>query len=215
MSIPNTTTSDISVLEAREPDPIDLEGVLDIIIAAPSDADGQIFAGDVMDQFGRRSFGPVLLVIGIVAISSLTWIPTVPTMLGILALLIGLQMFFDADGIWLPGFLRRRHVSKARLVRALEATRPVAKFIDRLSQPRFLVLSGEIAARVMALCCIAFGLLAPLMEFVPFVFTVPSWAIAAFGYALLTRDGIIALFGFTLAALTFGLAGHALALPFS
>jgi hypothetical protein len=212
-SVPETT-SDISVLEVVDSDPHDLEDVFNLIAAAPTSADGHISVGDVMDQFGRRSFGPVLLVIGLVAISPLTWIPTVPTTLGIVALLVGMQMFLDTDGIWLPNFLRRRHVSKARLVRALEATRPAARFIDKLSRPRMAVLSGEIAARVIALCCMTFGLLSPPMEFVPFIFIVPSWAIAAFGFALLTGDGVVALFGFSLAALTFGLAGHVLAMPF-
>jgi hypothetical protein len=56
-----------------------------------------------MDAVGRRSFGPLLLLAGIVlAAPGVGDIPGVPTVMGLFILLVSGQMLFDRDHFWMP-----------------------------------------------------------------------------------------------------------------
>ena len=59
------------------------------------------------------------------------------------------------------------------------------------------------AAVVVALCCTV-----PPLELIPFASSAPMLAIAAFGLAILVRDGLLMLVALALSALAVGLGGY-------
>lgn len=71
--------------------------------------------------------------------------------------------------------------------------RPVARFVDKLIKPRLSWLTKPPFVQLAAAVCILVALTVPPLEVVPFGGTVSWAAIAAFGLALISHDGLLTL----------------------
>lgn len=164
----------------------------------------------VMEAVGTRSFGPLLLAAGVVTASPLSGIPGMSTTAGLLVLLIALQLLSGKREFWLPQWLLRRSVAHRQVTRAFDWMRPPARAIDRLLRPRLIMLVHSSGTYVIALVCALIALGMPAMEVVPFSATGAGIALTAFGLALVSRDGLLALIAFGFTTLTFGLVVQSL-----
>jgi hypothetical protein len=166
---------------------------------------GEVSLDDVLEVVGRRSFGPLLLVPGIVTVSPLVGdIPGVPVLMGIFIIIVAVQVLMRRRSFWLPGWLLNRSVKAATLRKAATRLRKPARFIDRFLKPRIAWLTGGAATHFMAVCCILIALATPAMEFVP---TSANWAglaIIFFGLSLIANDGLLALAAFLFTMVLFG-----------
>ncbi|MFN2367024.1 MAG: exopolysaccharide biosynthesis protein, partial [Desulfurivibrionaceae bacterium] len=99
----------------------------------------KITVGNIIKVIGSRSFGPLLLLIGIILFSPLSGIPGMPTTMGVFLLLVALQLLFGRNYFWLPDWLLKRSMTRTRLNKSLKWLRPVAGFIDRFLEPRLTV----------------------------------------------------------------------------
>ncbi|MGV8935795.1 MAG: exopolysaccharide biosynthesis protein [Allorhizobium sp.] len=140
---------------------------------------------------GHRVSGPLLLVPGLVIVSPLSGIPTLPTILAVVIGLVSVQLLFGRRSIWLPGILERAGISSSRAEKAISFLRPVAAFIDRVSTKRFSWLSGPIPVRITSLLCLLVAFAMPLMELVPFSSSLAGVVVAVAGLALMTGDGLL------------------------
>ena len=160
------------------------------------DKQDKVSIGDIVESFGSRSYGPMLLVPALIGISPVGGIPGVPSFLAVTLLLIAVQMVFGKDHLWLPGILKDRSVDGEKLANASEDMEGVAKWMDKIFHGRLEVFTGRtagrIAAGVIALMCLA----VPPLELLPFAVVLPMGVIAAFGIALTVRDGLLMLIGF-------------------
>ncbi len=186
----------------------DLEQLLDLLDEA-DDADGRVTLDAVLDKVGRRSFGPLLLLAGLITMMPVIGdIPGVPGILGILVIIVAAQMLVRRDHLWLPGWLLRRSVERETLRKGLGWLRRPAHFIDSLLRPRLCIITGNTGVRVLALVCMLIGAVMPFMEVVPFSANGAGAALVAFGLAVVARDGLIALIAFTVTLGTFGVVGY-------
>jgi hypothetical protein len=191
-------------------DPSNLEQLLDRIGEAPED-EGRVSLDAILDVVGRRSFGPVLLVAGLITLAPIIGdIPGVPTIMGILILLVAGQVLFRHEHFWLPGWVLRRSISRDKLTKALGWLQRPARFIDRLLRPRLTVLTRPIGAYVIAFMCLQIALIMPFMEVVPFSANAAGLVLAAFGLALIACDGVLALIAYATLALSLGIAAYTL-----
>src|SRR5690606_20136787 len=63
----------------------------------------RVTLGAVMEAVGGRSFGPLLLIAGLVTLAPVIGdIPGVPTMMALLVLSIVAQLLFHSEHLWLP-----------------------------------------------------------------------------------------------------------------
>jgi hypothetical protein len=161
--------------------------------------------GAIVESIGNRSFGPLLLLAGILTISPLSGIPGMPTAMGVLVLLIAGQLLLGKKQFWLPGWLVRRSVAQSKLEKALTWLRPPARFIDRVLRERLMALVQGASLYVIAGICAAIALTMPAMEVVPFSVNIAGAAIATFGLALIARDGVLAVLGYLFTAAVVGL----------
>tara|TARA_R110000823_G_scaffold27609_25_gene80619 strand:- start:39838 stop:40503 length:666 start_codon:yes stop_codon:yes gene_type:complete len=174
----------------------DLEELLDQLgRAADTDHTG-ITADDILSAVGTRTFAPLLMLVGSLIASPLSGIPGMPTVVAIIILTISVQMLFGRKHIWLPRWLLDRTVSEHKLNQAIEWLRPPARFIDRFIRPRLSVLVKGPAFAVIAVLCAVIALGMPLLEFVPFSSSIAGVALAAFGLALVSGDGLLALLAY-------------------
>lgn len=184
-----------------------LDDLLDRLSEAAAE-DGHLSVGTAMDVVGRRSFGPILLLAGLVAIAPVVGdIPGIPTTMGLLVLLSVTQILFGRDTIWIPNWIESRSTSEEKLSKALEWLRKPARFADRLTRPRLQKLVDGRGSYVIAAACLAIALSMPFLEFVPFSSTGAAAGLIAFGLAIVARDGVVAAVAFALTGLTYGVVG--------
>jgi hypothetical protein len=154
----------------------------------------QISFDAILDAVGRRSFGPLLLLAGVVTLMPLVGdIPGVPTLMGLFVVLTAAQLLLGRDNFWLPGWLLRRSVDRSKIENGVSWLRRPAGWIDRVLRPRLSFLVEGPGAWVVGVASLLVGLAMPPMELVPFSANIAGLALSALGLALITKDGILAI----------------------
>ncbi len=186
-----------------DPDITNIEQLLDRIEGA-ADGEGQVSMEEIMDSVGSRSFGPMILLAGLIVLVPIVGdIPGVPTIMSLFVLLTAGQLLFRRRHFWLPSWMMKRSVERDKLRRSLRWFRPVGRFFDKLSKPRLTELTQDSRLYVVAVATIFIAFLMPIMEVIPFSANIAGVALTAFGLSLITRDGLMALIAFTFTALAF------------
>ena len=168
-------------------------------------AEGDVSLGKVVEALGNRSHGPFLLIPALIDISPVGGIPGLPTLLGAIIILVAAQMLLGRKHLWLPGFVTRRSLSPEKTCKTTAKLRGLARFLDRWFHGRMPRLTRGPFVRVAAGLCILLALTVPPLELLPFATTAPMAAIAAFGLALLVRDGLLMIIAMVLAAAAVGI----------
>ncbi|HSJ95923.1 MAG TPA: exopolysaccharide biosynthesis protein [Myxococcota bacterium] len=194
----------------REPPNVtDLETLLDRIEQAVEG--DRVSLREIFEMVGRRSFGPLLLLAGLVTVSpGVGDVPGVPTIFGIFVVLISVQLLLHRDHFWLPDWLLRRSVSKKTLCKALGWMRRPARAVDRVLRPRLVPVTQAAGHRAIAAMCLAIGLAMPAMEIVPLSANGAGAALTGFGLALIAQDGLVAIVAFAASLVTFGAVAYGL-----
>lgn len=178
-------------------------------IDGSTDGTEQVTVADMVEALGRRGYGPFLLVPALIEISPVGGIPAVPTILALIVAIFAAQIALGRKHLWLPEWLCKRSISGPRLHKAMDKIKPVARRMDSWFHGRLCSLSGPVATRIAAVCCILLCLAVPPLEFVPFASSAPMLAVAVFGLAITVRDGVLMLVGFAVSiaavAIGFGL----------
>ncbi|MEP1215441.1 MAG: exopolysaccharide biosynthesis protein [Marinobacter sp.] len=163
----------------------------------------QVTVRDILNGVGERSFGPVVLLAGLVTIAPLIGdIPGVPTILGMIVVLTLGQLLFQRRSIWLPSWISQRSVPRDKLLKGLDWLQKPARFLDRWTGPRLVILVDGPGLYVMAVICILVALAMPAMEVVPFTANGAGGALMAFGLGIVARDGLLAIVATSLTLLT-------------
>ena len=154
----------------------------------------QVSVADILNAVGERSFGPLVLIAGIITLAPLIGdIPGVPTLLGLVVLLTLGQLIFHRRSIWIPGKLARRNIGRQKLIKGLDWMDKPARFMDRWTKRRMAWLVSGPGQYLMAILCMLVAAEMPLMEIVPFSANGGGLALTAFGLAIIARDGLLAL----------------------
>ena len=164
-------------------------GELDELAATRSD----VCIADVLDDFGKRSFGPFILLPALLEITPVGGIPGVPSFLALIVALTALQMLLGRDHVWMPEFIQSRSVTGKALHKAVNRLRGLADFLDRHSEGRMEFLTEGVALKAVALVVLLLCCTVPPLEFLPFASSIPMLAIAILGLALTVRDGALLL----------------------
>lgn len=172
-----------------------LDGILRQLERAAAEAgdEGQVSVGLVMHTLGARSFGPLLLVPGLIGVSPIGAIPLLPAVMAAIVFLVSAQILIGMDHAWLPQTLLKRSMPGKRMHQACAAIRPYARFVDMLLYPRLTILTRGPFLFVIAFLCLTVAIVTPIIEIVPLAGIVPNAAIVAFGLALTAHDGLWAL----------------------
>lgn len=170
-------------------------------------ASGRVSVDDILDALHTRSYGPFLMIPALIVLTPIGAIPTVPSIMALLIILIAVQMLFGNKHFWLPPILKRQTVSHTKLKESVEKMRPFGRRLDTIFHGRLVALTKPPFTQVAALICIAFACSVPPLELLPFAAAGPMLAIALIGFALLVKDGavMIAAMAVALGAVVVGL----------
>ena len=149
-----------------------------------------VSVGSILDAFGPRGYGPMIMLPALIELTPVGAFPGVPTFLALTIMVLAFQKMIGRPRPWLPRLIADRSVSAARLAKASDKLRPVAERMDTIFQRRLKFMTrapfSQIAAAIVILLCLT----VPLLEVLPFASSVPMITIAAFGLAVLVRDGV-------------------------
>lgn len=189
-------------------EPQNLEDVLDEIAGKCSNDDSpeSLTLGEILDSVGRRSYGPLLLVIGLFAISPATVIPGMTWLAAALTLLVAGQMAVGMRRIWLPKGALSAQLPRNAVQTGIEKVRGVAKAIDKLLKPRLAFLSKPPFVNLVALMVIAAALITFPLGLIPLAPLAPGIAVVFFGLGMVARDGLWLALGTAAIAGAFWLA---------
>lgn len=189
-------------MERNQNDATNMEQLLGQIRQSAGSS-GQVSVNDLLNGVGERSFGPVLLLAGLITLAPLIGdIPGVPTILGLIVLLTLGQLLLQRHSIWLPSWISQRSVPRDKLLKGLDWLQKPARFLDRWTGPRLVFLVDGPGLYVMAILCMVVAMAMPAMEVVPFSANGAGAALMAFGLAIVTRDGLLAIVATSLTLLT-------------
>lgn len=162
-------------------------------------AQTRVCIGDVLDDFGERSFGPFIMLPALLESTPIGWLPGMPTFLALIIALTAAQLFLGKEHVWMPQFIQHRSVSGRKLHKAVIKLQGIAHWLDERSHARLKVLVEGVWIRALAVVIIALCCTVPPLEFVPFASSAPLLVIAVLGLALTVRDGALMLIALSLA----------------
>lgn len=160
-------------------------------------ADPVLTLDELVSTFGERGFGALLLMLGLIS-AVIGVIPGTTTLLGIPILIIGFQLLLRRDELWLPGWILKRDLPRAAFAEAAGKVRVRLERVERFSKPRLGFMSTDLSEALIGLMCVIWAavLMLPLIGFNLF----PSLIVAAFGFGLMQRDGVMMLVGWVVSA---------------
>jgi hypothetical protein len=177
--------------ENHEPD--SLGEVLDEVqqqVGDENTAPKDMTLGELLGAVGRQSYGPLLLIIGLFAISPATIVPGMTWLAAALTLLIAGQMALGLKHPWLPRWALKAKAPRALVRRGVREGRDWSGRIDGLLRPRLTFLAKPPFVNLIALLCIGAALATFPLGLIPFAPLAPGIAVVFFGLGMTARDGL-------------------------
>lgn len=157
-----------------------------------SETDGDsVTVADLLNAVGRRSYGPVLLLLGFIAISPLTIIPGANVLVALVTLIFAIQMAVGRHYPWIPRKALEFSFPRKHLIAGVAVADKYVAQIDRFLKPRLTFLTQAPFAQLVALACVGAALVTLPLSFVPLGPVIPSLAVLLFGLAITARDGFV------------------------
>jgi hypothetical protein len=153
---------------------------------------------ELTELFGGRALGALLLVFGLIC--TLPFPPGGTTLFGAPLVLLAPQLVFGRRAPWLPTGVRSRTLATAHLKRGLPRVLVWLERVEAVSRPRLSLLFGPVGERLIGLVCFVLALV--LILPIPGGNFLPGVTVSVLALALVQRDGLLALFGYALAALS-------------
>ena len=163
-----------------------------------ANGDSKLYLGELVNAFGERGFGALMLFFGLMNIA-IGIIPGTTTVLGAPLLLMGLQLMIRQDQLWLPKWALKRWIDRNTYRSGLEKVLPRLRRMERLSKPRLSIMTSELSEVLIGVATflLAFILILPLWG----GNLIPAVIISAFGFGLMQRDGLAILIAWIAIAL--------------
>ncbi|MGV8930323.1 MAG: exopolysaccharide biosynthesis protein [Brevundimonas sp.] len=160
--------------------------------------DPKLYLGELVNAFGERGFGALMLFFGLLNIA-IGIIPGTTTILGAPLLLMGVQLAVRQDQLWLPRWALKGSIERETYRRGVAKVLPRLQMMERLSRPRLAIMTSELSEVLIGVATVilAFILILPLWG----GNLIPALVISAFGFGLMQRDGLAILLGWSAIAL--------------
>jgi hypothetical protein len=168
------------------------------------ESEADVRFGVLLSAVGRRSYGPLLLIIGLFAISPATILPGMTTVAAAITLLVAGQMALGFKRPWLPRFVLNLKVPRRPFLQFLDNTRPTVERIDGVwLRERWAFMTVPLFVNMVALCVIAAAMITFPLSLIPFAPLAPGIAVVMFGLGMTARDGVWLCAGIVLTAAAF------------
>lgn len=158
----------------------------------------KLFLGDIVEAFGERAFGAVMLLFAIV--NMLPWPPGGTSLTGAPLLFLSAELAWGRDTLWLPNWLARASVRRETFRTASGRLMKIIRFSEALSRPRLYFLTGRLGQGFIGLACLCLSAILVLPVFGGNL--IPAVAIGFFSLGVMQRDGLAVLLGWIMTGVT-------------
>ena len=159
----------------------------------------------VLSAFGRRAYGPIVFVVGVVSFSPLGAIPGASILFGSLIVILMVQYIARDSAPWVPSWIRERSVPGKQAQQAIDKVTPYFERIETFVRPRYHHLVTVPWTYVVAVICIGLALTMYPLALVPWGVMPPSAALIVFGLGLMSADGLLVGMGIAISFCAFAL----------
>jgi len=174
-----------------------LQSVLDQV-ETTLDGSESVDLKTVVEAFGNRSFGPVMVLCGLCMMTPLGAIPGIPPAFGVIVIVFAVQLLFRRKTPWMPEVLRRVKIPSAKLSKVQNKVRPVLAKIDGIIRPRLQWATTGPMRVVVSIVAIILSLSFFVLGMVPFGVVAPAAIVLLLGLGITARDGVLTLLGLAL-----------------
>ena len=158
----------------------------------------KLHLGEIVEAFGERAFGAVMLLFAIV--NMLPWPPGGTTLTGAPLLFLSAELAWGRDSLWLPRWLGRASVKRDRFRTLSGRLMKIIRFSEALSRPRLYFLTGRLGQGLIGLACLCLSAILVLPVFGGNL--IPAVAIGFFSLGIMQRDGLAVLLGWIMTGVT-------------
>ena len=178
-----------------------IESLSDVIEGIGEDTRPILTVGQMLEQFDSRAFGAMLVIFGL--LNCLPLPPGSSTLLSLPILLLSPQIALGREIPWLPRKLAEHPLKRDDLRGLFRKLTPVVRRLELFTRPRLDWLFAPIGERLIGVVCTLLALVLVLP--IPLGNLAPGATVAVLALSLLQRDGLLALLGYLMAALSVGL----------
>jgi hypothetical protein len=177
--------------DVREPE----QPLSAVLVDICEHGEDRISVEELTQRFGGRAIGALLFIFGLACMLPLP--PGATTIFGFPLVLLAPQLIIGASAPWLPDGVKHRTISTTHLKEGLPRLIKWLRKVEAVSKPRLTLLFGAVGERLIGLIILALALV--LILPIPGGNILPAMAVSALAFALIQRDGVIALVGYALA----------------
>ena len=159
-------------------------------IADTADGD-RVSVEEVFEAFGRRAYGPLLFVIGLLSFSPVGAIPGASILFGSLVIVLMVQYVIKDSPPWVPDWILRQDTDSDRAAKAVEKIKPYMERVEKIVRPRMEQLSEPPWTYAVAVMAILMGACMFPLALVPWGVMAPSLVLAVFGLGMMSSDGLL------------------------
>lgn len=171
-----------------------LQSVLEQV-AATLDGDDSVDLKTVVEAFGDRSFGPIMILCGLCMMTPLGALPGIPPAFGVIVIVFALQLLFRRNTPWMPEILRKVKIPADKLLKVQKKVQPVLAKIDGVIRPRLKWAATGPMQVLISVFAIILSLTFFPLGMLPFGVVAPATIILLFGLGITARDGVLTLLG--------------------
>lgn len=185
----------MSLTETSTGRPLAFSETLERIARRPG---AKLYLGEIVEAFGERAFGAVMLLFAIV--NMLPWPPGGTTLTGAPLLFLSIELAWSRDTLWLPDWIERRSVKRETFQKLSGRFMKLIRFSEALSRPRLYFLTGPFGQGMIGLACLFLSAILVLPVFGGNL--IPAIAIGFFALGVMQRDGLAVLLGWLTTGIT-------------
>lgn len=171
-----------------------LQSVLEQV-AATLDGGASVDLKTVVEAFGNRSFGPIMILCGLCMMTPLGALPGIPPAFGVIVIVFALQLLFRRKTPWMPEILRKVRIPADKLLKVQKKVQPVLAKIDGVIRPRLKWAATGPMQVLISVFAIILSLTFFPLGMLPFGVVAPATIILLFGLGITARDGVLTLLG--------------------
>jgi hypothetical protein len=141
----------------------------------------------------ERGFGVVILIFSLPLCIPVPKPPGLSTLFGIPLLILTIQQALGRHTVWMPQFIRRRHVQTAGLVKILSRAISITEKIENLLRPRLEWVTQGACSNIIGFVGILMAAFIALP--LPGSNTIPGIAVTLMAGGVMMRDGLCVIIG--------------------
>lgn len=174
-----------------------LQSVLDLIETSLDGADS-VDLKTVVEAFGNRAFGPIMVLCGLCMMTPLGALPGIPPAFGFIVIVFAMQLLFRRRTPWMPEIIRKVRIPADKLIKVKAKVRPILAKIDGIISPRLQWAATGPMQVVVSIIAIILSLTFFPLGMVPFGVVAPAAIVLLLGLGITARDGVLILIGLAL-----------------